>query len=42
MPRIVFSEYVEPELTAIWEFIALDNVEAADRFLEADQVTFQD
>jgi plasmid stabilization system protein ParE len=32
MPRIIFSEYVEPELTAIWEFIALDNMDAADRF----------
>lgn len=42
MPRIVFSEYVEPELTAIWEFIALDNMDAADRFLESAHATFQE
>ena len=42
MPRIIFSEYVEPELTAIWEFIALDNIDAADRFLESAQATFQE
>jgi toxin ParE1/3/4 len=42
MPKIIFSEYVEPELTAIWEFIAVDNIDAADRFLESAQVTFQE
>ncbi|MCE0523526.1 MAG: type II toxin-antitoxin system RelE/ParE family toxin [Methylacidiphilales bacterium] len=42
MPRIIFSEYVEPELTAIWEFIALDNLDAADRFIEAVHGTFQE
>jgi toxin ParE1/3/4 len=42
MPRIIFSEYVESELAAIWEFIALDNIEAADRFLESAQATFQE
>ena len=42
MPRVVFSEYVEPELAAIWEYIALDNLDAADRFLESAQVTFQE
>jgi toxin ParE1/3/4 len=42
MARIIFSEYVEPELTAIWEYIALDNIDAADRFLESAQSTFQE
>jgi toxin ParE1/3/4 len=42
MPKVIFSEYVEPELTAIWEFIALDNINAADRFLESCDSTFQD
>jgi toxin ParE1/3/4 len=42
MPRIVFSEFVEPELMAIWEFIALDNIDAANRFLEAARATFQE
>jgi toxin ParE1/3/4 len=38
MPRFTLSEYVEPELEAIWEYIAFDNVEAADRFLESTYV----
>jgi len=42
MPRIIVSEYVESELTAIWEYIALDNIEAADRFLESVHATFQE
>lgn len=42
MPKIVFSEYVEPELAAIWEFIARDNLDAADRFLESARATFQE
>jgi toxin ParE1/3/4 len=42
MPKIILSEYVEPELTAIWEYIALDNLDAADRFLESVQATFQE
>jgi toxin ParE1/3/4 len=42
MPKIIFSEYVEPELTAIWEYIALDNVDAADRFLGSVHVTLQE
>jgi toxin ParE1/3/4 len=42
MPKIIFSEYVEPELMAIWEFISLDNVDAADRFLESAYITFQE
>ncbi len=42
MPKVIFSEYVEPELTAIWEYIALDNLDAADRFLESAHATFQE
>ena len=33
-PRIIFSEFVEAELAAIWDYVAADNIEAADRFLE--------
>jgi toxin ParE1/3/4 len=40
MAKIILSEFVEPELTAIWEFIAFDNLDAADRFLDAVQSTF--
>ncbi len=42
MPRFVFSEFVEPELDAIWEYIAFDNMDAADRFLEAAFGTFKE
>jgi hypothetical protein len=35
MPEVVLSEYVEPELDAIWQYIALDNIDAADRFVES-------
>jgi plasmid stabilization system protein ParE len=35
MPKFILSEFVEPELEAIWDYIALDNPEAADRFVEA-------
>ena len=35
MPKFILSEYVEPELDAIWELIAIDNMDAADRFVEA-------
>ena len=42
MARFVFSEFVEPELSAIWDFIAMDNLDAADRFLEAAYGTFQE
>ena len=35
MAKIILSEFVEPELAAIWEFIAFDNLDAADRFLDA-------
>jgi toxin ParE1/3/4 len=40
MPKIILSEFVEPELAAIWDYIAFDNPDAADRFLEAAQRTF--
>jgi toxin ParE1/3/4 len=41
MPSFALSEYVEPELEAIWGYIALDNIEAADRFLESAYATFK-
>jgi toxin ParE1/3/4 len=41
MPEFILSEYVEPELVAIWELIAFDNTEAADRFVESAYRTFQ-
>lgn len=41
MPRIILSEFVETELAAIWDYIAIDNSDAADRFLEAARDTFQ-
>ena len=40
MPKFILSEYVEPELDAIWEYIAIDNMDAADRFLDAAYGTF--
>ncbi len=42
MPSFILSEFVEPELCAIWDFIAIDNPDAADRFLEAAYRTFQE
>jgi toxin ParE1/3/4 len=42
MAKFILSEYVESELTAIWDFIALDNIDAADRFLKSADQTFQD
>jgi len=42
MPKFILSEFVEPELDAIWEYIAIDNIEAADRFVEAAYGTFQE
>jgi toxin ParE1/3/4 len=42
MARIVFSEFVEGDLAVIWEYIAIDNIDAADRFLEAAYGTFQE
>ena len=41
MPKIILSEFVEPELAAIWEFIAADNIDAADRLLAAAEDTFE-
>ena len=40
IPNFILSEYVEPELAAIWDYIAFDNIDAADRFLEAAYGTF--
>jgi len=40
-PRIIFSEFVEAELAAIWDYVAADNIEAADRFLESADATFR-
>jgi toxin ParE1/3/4 len=42
MARLILSEFVEPELAAIWDYIAIDNLDAADKFLEAAQSTFQE
>jgi toxin ParE1/3/4 len=42
MPKIVLSEFVEPELSAIWEYVGIDNLDAADRFLESAYATFQE
>jgi toxin ParE1/3/4 len=42
MPSFVLSEYVEPELAAIWDYIAIDNLDAADRFLDAAYGTFEE
>ena len=42
MARFILSEFVEPELAAIWDYIAIDNPAAADRFLEAAFGTFQE
>jgi toxin ParE1/3/4 len=40
MPNFILSEFVEPELAAIWDYIAFDDIEAADRFLEKAYGTF--
>jgi toxin ParE1/3/4 len=40
MAEFVLSEFVEPELAAIWDYIALNNIDAADRFLEAAYAAF--
>ena len=32
MPKFILSEFVEPELLAIWDYIAIDNIDAADRW----------
>eukprot|EP01012_Entosiphon_sulcatum_P057067 TRINITY_DN80790_c0_g1_i1.p1 TRINITY_DN80790_c0_g1~~TRINITY_DN80790_c0_g1_i1.p1 ORF type:complete len:105 (+),score=13.67 TRINITY_DN80790_c0_g1_i1:270-584(+) len=41
MPELLLSEFVEPELAAIWATIVCDQPAAADRFLEAAQRTFE-
>ncbi len=40
MANLILSEYIEGELDAIWQYIAFDNVDAADRFIEAAYGTF--
>jgi toxin ParE1/3/4 len=42
MPNVTLSEYVESELEAIWDYIAIDDIEAADRFVESAYGTFQE
>ena len=42
MGKVIFSEFVEAELAAIWDYIAFDNVDAADRFLQSAYSSFQD
>lgn len=42
MPEVIFSEFVEPELVAIWSYIAVDNPDAAGRFLDAAEFTFME
>ena len=34
MSRVAFTEYAEADLTEIWLYIAEDNPEAADRFID--------
>ena len=42
MPEFILSEFVEPELIAIWDYIAIENIDTADRFLEAAYGMFQE
>jgi toxin ParE1/3/4 len=42
MGKVIFSTFVEAELAAIWDYIALDNLGAADRFLQSAYDTFQE
>jgi toxin ParE1/3/4 len=42
MPKFILSEFVEAELADIWDYIAIDNLDAADRFLECAYRTFQE
>lgn len=42
MARFILSEFIEPELSAIWDYIAIDDLDAADHFLEAAYGTFQE
>jgi toxin ParE1/3/4 len=41
MPKIILDPCVEDELWGIWGFIARDNPEAAERFIEAAEQTFK-
>ena len=42
MAKLLLSDFVEAELEAIWDYIAFDNMDAADRFLEAAYHCFQE
>jgi toxin ParE1/3/4 len=42
MPSLFLSDFVEDELEAIWDYIAFDNIDAADRFLAAVTVAFRE
>jgi plasmid stabilization system protein ParE len=42
MPKFILSEFVEAELADIWDYIAIDDLDAADRFLECAYKTFQE
>jgi toxin ParE1/3/4 len=41
MAKLVLSKFVEPELNAIWAIISENNVDAADRFIDAAYGTMQ-
>ena len=41
MADIFVSRQARAELAAIWDYIASGNINAADRFLESAQATFQ-
>jgi plasmid stabilization system protein ParE len=34
MPKFILSEYVEPELDAIWEYIAIPREQRASRLFD--------
>ena len=42
MPKIILSAFVEPELAAIWDYIALDNPDAADDVMDAIRATMEE
>lgn len=42
MPKIILSAFVEPELVAIWDYIALDNPNAADDVMDAIRATMEE
>jgi len=42
MPKFTLSEFIEPELETVWACIVMDNMEAADRFLESAHATFKE